>query len=134
MSFGLHNFILESKANQFIRGLQEGRLETTRCIKCDRTFFPPRADCSYCYDSGIQWFEVKSREGTLKTFTTIVVAPSEFIDYSPYCVGIVELPEGISIMGWIKEAEKDLQVGDRLKIIIEHKSERSMIYFQKEKS
>ncbi|MFQ5979477.1 MAG: Zn-ribbon domain-containing OB-fold protein [Candidatus Heimdallarchaeota archaeon] len=131
MSLGMHSFIVESKASKFIKGLQNGRIETTRCIKCDRTFFPPRADCSYCYDSGIQWFEVKSREGILKTFTTVMVAPQEFSEHSPYCVGIVELPEGISIMGWIKEAEDSLLVGDRLKIAIESNRERSMIYFEK---
>jgi uncharacterized OB-fold protein len=126
----MHNFILESKTSRFVKGLQEGRIETTRCIKCDRTYFPPKADCSYCYND-IQWFEVKSREGTLKTFTTVMVAPSEFVEHGPYCVGIVELLEGISIMGWIKEPEEELYVGDRLKIVIENNAERSMIYFHK---
>ncbi|MFX0116638.1 MAG: Zn-ribbon domain-containing OB-fold protein [Candidatus Hodarchaeota archaeon] len=130
MSFGMHNYILESKTSRFVKALQEGRIEATRCIKCDRSYFPPRVDCPSCYDS-IQWFEVKSREGTLKTFTAVMVAPREFIKHGPYCVGIVELLEGISIMGWVKEPEINLHVGDTLQLVIENDSNRPMIYFRK---
>jgi uncharacterized OB-fold protein len=131
LSFGMHNFISQSKAKRFAKALQEERIETTRCIKCDRTFFPPRADCPHCYDSGVQWFEVKSREGVLKTFTTVMVAPQEFVEHSPYCVGIVELPEGISIMGWIKGTEDELQIGDTFKISIESRANGPMICLER---
>jgi len=127
----MYSFISESKTSRFAGALKEGRIEATRCIKCDRTFFPPRADCPYCYDSNTQWFDIKSREGTLKTFTTVEVAPTEFISHKPYCVAIIDLPEGISIMGWIKGSEEELQVGDRMKVVIENTSDSNMIYFQK---
>ncbi len=132
LTFGIHNWIVESKTSRFYEKLKEGKIEATRCIKCDEIYYPPRSDCPLCYDSGIQWFEIKSREGTLKTFTTITVSPTEFADFMPYCVGILDLPEGVSIMGWIKDASEDLMVGDKFQINLEQKAGRTMIWFSKQ--
>jgi uncharacterized OB-fold protein len=73
----------------------------------------------------MEWFECPT-EGTLVSFTQIMVLPEHFAlpqpkvpfgkaFLTPSPVGLLEVKEGLRIMGWIPKASPDsLQVGDRM--------------------
>jgi uncharacterized OB-fold protein len=83
-------------------------------MDCNNTFFPKRLICPECKSQNIQSVKL-SGKGKLITFTIIDVAPEGFVDQVPYAVGIVELSEGLRVMGQITDCDpKELKIGDKL--------------------
>lgn len=93
---------------------QRYRMEASRCLNCKSIQFPERTICPDCGSDKYEIFKL-SGNGKLSTFTIIRVAPEGFEDQTPYAVGIVELEEGIRVMGQITDCEPEkLKIGDRL--------------------
>lgn len=117
--FSLH--INQTKAGRFAQELASGKIMATQCRTCRRKFYPPRADCPGCVASSMEWTPLKAR-GRLAAFTMIQVPPDHFaskplmpfssITLRPCPVGLIEVEDGLRIMGWIPNVEpKDLRVG-----------------------
>jgi uncharacterized OB-fold protein len=90
------------------------RMEAGKCKKCGEIFFPARLICPAC---GHKEFDVinLSGKGKLITYTIIRTAAEGFKDFTPYAVGIVELKEGIKVMGQITDCNpENLKIGDKL--------------------
>jgi uncharacterized OB-fold protein len=116
--FGKVNYTPYTKVSDFARHLRNGRLMGSRCMKCDATSFPPRADCESCMSGEFEFFEV-SGKGTLHTFTKIVAAPTGFEDVTPYTVGVVDLVEGGKALAWFGDSipEDDIQIGMEVQVV-----------------
>lgn len=82
--------------NNFVEGLEKGRLLGLVCNRCGAATCPPLAVCSSCGGSD-QRVEEMSRKGTIRTFTVVRVAPEGRTP--PYIVAMVELEEGPWVMG-----------------------------------
>jgi hypothetical protein len=72
-----------------------------RCTQCGQLYLPPKAICSHCRSTTLEWFEF-SGQGELAAFTSINIGPSfmNAAGYSrehPYLTGIVRLQEGVMI-------------------------------------
>lgn len=85
--------------------LNEGRLMGSRCGECGQVFVPPRDLCINCYQSKMEWFQT-SGKGKLSAFTCISVGPPSMVSEgydrnNPYCVGVVELEEGVRVVARI---------------------------------
>ena len=116
----------QSKVDAFADSLAQGKIMATRCKNCEAEYYPPQADCSRCTSGDMEWFECPT-EGKLVSFTQIMVLPEHFAlpqptvpfgkaFLTPSPVGLLEVKEGLRIMGWIPKASPDsLQVGDRMK-------------------
>ena len=90
------------------------RLESGKCKKCGNISFPKRIVCPECGSNEFEVLALKGK-GKLVTYTIIRVAPEGFGDQAPYAIGIVELDEGIRIMGQIADCDPEkLKIGDRL--------------------
>jgi len=81
--------------------LNEERLMGSRCKKCSALFLPPRPICIRCHGMEMEWVEMQG-EGKLVAFTCIAVGPPSMIEEGydrehPYCVGIVQLKEGVRV-------------------------------------
>ena len=90
------------------------RLEAVKNKESQKIYFPGRLICP---KSGSRQFEKinLSGKGKLVTYTIIRVAPEGFEDLIPYAVGIVELEEGIQVMGQITDCDPEkLQIGEPL--------------------
>ena len=95
---------------------QRYRLEAERCKKCGKIYFPPRVICSDCKSCDFELLKLKD-EGRLLTYTVIRVAPSQFVNQSPYAMGIVKLDEGVNLLAQIVDCEPEqLQIGMKLKL------------------
>ena len=113
--FGTVSFTAITKTNDFIRYLEEGKVMGTRCKDCGATFFPPRADCSQCLQSNMDWFEI-SGTGKLVSFSELKYGPVGFEDDLPYTIALVDYGD-YRVFGRISKdiPYKDLTVGMGLK-------------------
>ena len=89
------------------------RLEGNRCNLCGRVYFPKKELCE-CSSKEFSAFQL-SGKGKILTYTEIKSSPEEFSDMTPYCVGIIEFPEGPRITAQIADASvSDLKIGDEV--------------------
>jgi uncharacterized OB-fold protein len=90
------------------------RMEASKCTGCNAIHLPDRLICPECGHDEFEKMNL-SGKGKLKTYTIIRTAPSGFTDFAPYAVGIVELDEGLSVLGQITDCDPEqLNLGDRL--------------------
>lgn len=69
------------------------------CGECGRWVFYPRAVCPHCGGVSLEWRAVSGR-GTLYSFTVVHRAPTaELQAEAPYVVGLIDLEEGVRMMG-----------------------------------
>ena len=90
------------------------RMEASQCTSCNAIHLPDRLICPECGHDEFSKMNL-SGKGKLKTYTIIRTAPSGFTDFAPYAVGVVELDEGLSVLGQITDCDPEqLNLGDRL--------------------
>ncbi|MBN2494282.1 MAG: Zn-ribbon domain-containing OB-fold protein [Deltaproteobacteria bacterium] len=90
--FGIQGFTTTTRVNAFVDHLEEGRVMGTRCPRCGRCFFPPRAECARCLTGELDWFEVCGT-GRLLTFSTLSYAPVGFDEQVPYTIALLDYGE-----------------------------------------
>jgi uncharacterized OB-fold protein len=104
--------------------LRQKRLMGTRCTSCGRVWLPPRAICAQCRVSRMEWIELPGN-GRLVAFTSIYVAPSKLAAQGydrqhPYCVGVVELENGVRasarILGVDAAHPETIRIGALLRV------------------
>ena len=83
--------------------LAEERLVIQRCAACTRHAFPPRRRCPHCKQDALSFVE-PSGQGTVYAATIISRRQGRGGDYN---VVIVELEEGVRLMGRVEDAEPD---------------------------
>lgn len=113
------------------RFLDEYKLMACRCLGCDRLFAPPRPICFYCHASDMQWVPL-SGFGRLAAYTCIAIGPPSMIAEgydreNPYCVGVVELDEGVRVDARIEgvnaASPETIQVGMPLQVKFLHRGD-----------
>ena len=77
-----------------------------RCRQDGTTFLPSQVVCPQCgnedaYDVNL------SGNGWVRVWTTIHIAPTRYEDDAPYTVVLVDLDEGLRVMGRLVEAHGD---------------------------
>lgn len=87
--FGTVSFTKTTRVNDFIDYLENGKVMYTRCTGCGADFFPPRADCSQCLSSAMEWREV-SGSGKLVSFSQLKYAPVGFDADLPYSIALLD--------------------------------------------
>ncbi len=109
---------------QFERFLEKEKLMGARCTACGTLFVPPRAICTQCHGSAMEWVETKG-EGKLAAFTCIAIGPPAMIEEgynrnNPYCTGAVELAEGPRVVARIEGVDtlrpETIKIGMPLKV------------------
>lgn len=135
--FGLVNYSPCTKVADFAPHLRDGRLMATRCRRCGRTSFPPRADCEDCMSGEFEFVELSGR-GTVHTFTRIVSAPTGFERRAPYVVGVVDLAEGGRALAWFGDTipESEIKIGMDVRVVprMLEETEEIHVYYSLESS
>jgi uncharacterized OB-fold protein len=89
-----------------------------RCTRCGRLQFYPRLLCVRC--GGAVEQTPLSGHGTVYSFTVVHRAPAGFTGLAPYAVALVDLDEGIRVMGrLITDNPDDIRIGRRVDTVIE---------------
>ncbi|MBP7726044.1 MAG: Zn-ribbon domain-containing OB-fold protein [Candidatus Bipolaricaulis sp.] len=118
--------VQHTKVRGFTDGLERGELLASRCTTCGATSYPPRSDCPRCLGSEFEWVPITGK-GRLLTHTAVFVTPRHFTPdlsqvapfssyaYRPAAVGIVEMANGLRVMGWIRGlAIEEIRIGMEL--------------------
>lgn len=109
--FGTVSFTSKSKVDQFVDLLDQGRVSGTRCRKCGKSFFPPRADCFNCLSADMEWFEITGT-GQLISYSTLIYAPTGFEQDLPYTIGLVQFSKDLKLFGRFSQEIK----GEKMKV------------------
>jgi uncharacterized OB-fold protein len=76
----------------------------SHCLHCGSTLFPRTDTCAYCATEGPEAVEL-SRAGTLWAWTAVTAPPPGYAGDVPFGVGVVELPEGVRVIGRLTESD-----------------------------
>ncbi|MDI6855774.1 MAG: Zn-ribbon domain-containing OB-fold protein [Candidatus Thermoplasmatota archaeon] len=126
--FGRLSFVPFTKVSEFVEHLKNGKLKATKCKKCSSVYFPPKADCFKCMSTEMEWIEL-SGKCTLLTYTTVHVAPAGFENFVPYTIAVAELEEGGKLLAWLGGIkEENLEIGMKLRIVVEQLPEDRIVY------
>ena len=114
--------------NQF---LNEDKIMGCKCKACGALYLPPRPICIKCHAADMEWYEMKGK-GKLAAFTSITIGPPWMIEEgfdrnNPYCVGVIELDEGVRIDARIEGVDvknpENIKVGTTLSAKFLHRGE-----------
>ena len=109
--------------NLFIEVDDNIRLRGSECPNCGRRFFPPKARCPECFQSGLSSVALETK-GILYSYTTVYIPSRNF--NPPYTVGYVELDKGVRVFGQIRTREgESLVIGSAVKTVIDYLWKRS---------
>jgi len=115
--FGKISYISETKVADFVKCLEEGKIMATRCSKCGKLYFPPRADCPDDLSTDMTW-EKLSGKCKLLTYTTAYFAPTGFEDEVPYTIALAQCEEGVNAYALLNKdiKENEIHIGMSLQL------------------
>jgi len=111
---------IDEESRGFWEALQRHELYVQRCRSCSTTRFYPRAVCTVCMSSEVEWVRCSGR-GTVYSFTVTHQnqAPG-FREELPYVLAIVELDEGPRVMTNIVGCAADaVKIGMAVEVVFE---------------
>ncbi len=122
------SYVSETKLQEFQKNLEAGKIMGTRCSKCGKLYFPPRADCD-CMTGEMEWVELGGN-CKLVTFSTLYFAPASFRYEVPYTLGVAQFHEGPTVLAPLsKEVREDeINIGMSLKLVPVELMGGKMIY------
>ncbi len=85
--------MVETIAKMFYGGLAKGKILGAKCGKCGKWTFPPVSACRECGCRKVNMKQI-SGDGKVYFYSTSLLPPKKFAQYSPYAYGVVELKEG----------------------------------------
>lgn len=91
------------------------KLKASKCMKCERNFFPQKEICPHCWNEDLTIAEI-GPYGTLYSFTTVRVDTPLF--KAPYTIGYVDLDDNVRLLAQIEaENESALKANKRVKCV-----------------
>jgi len=109
----------------FTLDAEDPKLIASRCLSCGTYFFPETISCAnpQCAGKKVERAFL-SRRGKLWSYTVQYYPPPPPFKarepFTPYGIGLVELPERIRVLGMLTESDPDsLQVGMEVELILE---------------
>ena len=108
----------------FEAGEDGARLIGSRCAGCDTLYFPQATSCRNpgCDDKRVARALLPAR-GTLHSFTIQRYRPPPLFrmdDWAPYAIGLVDLGEGVQVMGMLSGVSLDaIEIGMMLSLVAE---------------
>lgn len=126
--FGKVNYVAETKVQEFISFLEQGKIMGSRCKSCHRVYFPPRADCD-CLSGEMEWMQFGG-DCILLTYTTLHFAPAGFRDEVPYTVAVAQFDEGPTVFARLSPSikQEEIKIGMKLKLEPVKLSDGKIIY------
>ena len=96
----------------------------SRCTGCGTHYFPKSISCRNprCDTKGIER-ALLGRRGTLYSYTVQCYRPPALFrmdPWAPYAIGLVQLPEGLRVLGMLTGCELDqIRIGMSLRLLVE---------------
>lgn len=115
--FGKVSYVAETKLQDFMKYLEQGKIMASKCKNCNRIYFPPRADCD-CMSGEIEWIELNGN-CRLITYTVVHFAPASFRYDVPYVLAVAQFEEGPTVFAPLSKSVKqeEIKIGMQLKLV-----------------
>jgi uncharacterized protein len=131
--FGQSPYISQTKVTPLISYLEKGMVASTRCKKCGRLYFPPRADCLDCRKSEVEWVPIQGK-ARLITFTQVYFGPPAFEQSTPYLLGLAELDNGLRVFAPISHDLDLKELKTDLELVLKPRHSGEGVFYQLEKA
>ena len=114
--FGKVSYVAETKLQDFMKYLEQGKIMASKCKNCNRIYFPPRADCD-CMSGQPEWIEL-SGNCKLVTYTVVHFAPASFRYDVPYVLAVAQFEEGPTVFAPLSKEikQEEIKIGMQLKL------------------
>lgn len=97
---------------------EKAHLIGCRCQACGEVFFPVREMCANCCETRMEKLAL-SLEGKLDSFTDANYPQQWAKQQPPFCVGWVELPEGVLVTAVLADCRvEDLHRGQTVELVL----------------
>lgn len=106
------------KDHPFYQGLHRGHLLYLRCDACNRALPYGASLCPRCPESSIRW-ESSAGRGQVRARVTFHRSHREDLP-APYDVVVVQLDEGVRLLGRLSPVAKSVKAGARVRAQIDH--------------
>ena len=130
--FGQSGYVSQAKVTPLISFLEKGVVSGTRCKKCGRFYFPPRADCLNCRSSEVEWVPIVGRS-KLVTYTQVFFGPPAFEQSTPYLLGLAEFDSGPRVFAPISRDLDPKVLRPGLELVLKSRHSGEGVYYQLEK-
>jgi uncharacterized OB-fold protein len=130
--FGQSPYISQTKVTPLISYLEKGVVAGTRCKKCGRLYFPPRADCLDCRKSEVEWVPIQGK-AKLVTFTQVYFGPPAFEQSTPYLLGLAELDNGLRVFAPISHDLDPRELKTDIELVLKPRHSGEGVFYQLEK-
>jgi len=118
-------------SSEFWKQAQAGKLVAQFCTRCATYQHYPKPICGRCWGSDLEWRPLAGT-GTVYTFTIVHRGPSKEFSDTPYAVGLVDLDEGVRMMGGLLATSlDDLHIGDPVRVRFEARGDAMIPAFEK---
>ena len=92
-------------------------ITVTKCRHCGKTVTLSGNFCHACGKKEVETLTVRGK-GRIYSYTTIRVPPARFMQKTPYTVGVVDLEDGMRIVGLIESSgEDDIEIGKPVDLV-----------------
>jgi uncharacterized OB-fold protein len=100
--------------DHFTDAIESDEQQSLVCGACGHGTLPPRRLCPACGSTELSR-EPLSGRGAVRSFTEISVTTPKFHGETPYAVVLVELDEGLTLAGQLREVTaEDVAIGDEV--------------------
>jgi uncharacterized OB-fold protein len=114
------NLVPHSRGEEavYYHALRAGKLLYQHCDACSAAVWYPRATCPACGSGRLEWRE-SARRGTVYSFTRLLRPGNagRAADV-PYSVALVDLDEGIRVLGDLADGVGESPIGHRVQAAI----------------
>ncbi|HLD62365.1 MAG TPA: Zn-ribbon domain-containing OB-fold protein [Candidatus Norongarragalinales archaeon] len=88
------------------------------CENCKQEFFPQRLICPNCRRKGNLVEKKMPGEGKVFSFTEVHSGAKGFENETPYSLAIIELANGVKVLGHIVDAQPDkIRIGAKVSVV-----------------
>lgn len=115
--FGSVNFTSQTKVDNFVDRLYQGKVSGSKCKKCGAAYFPPRADCCGCLSNDMEWFDVVGT-GKLVSSSTLSYAPTGFEKDLPYTIALARFNGDIQVFGRLSKTIKPEEIAVGMDLLV----------------
>jgi uncharacterized OB-fold protein len=114
----------------FWAGCRAGTLLYQHCRRCDRVQFYPRAICTRCGGTSLEWRR-SAGTGTVYAVTVVYRPPSSaFKADVPYAIALIDLDEGFRMMANVFSGDPEaVAIGDRVRVTFERRGDQAVPQF-----
>lgn len=104
--------IADLDTQPFWDGCREGRFLVPRCRSCGELRWPPGPMCPACQAQETEWLPA-SGQGKIYSWVVVTHPVAEvLVDQVPYVVGLIELAEGVRVVGNVEGCDPATVVPD----------------------